>query len=447
MVSLQEQCAVIGDQDQARSHRARALPDGSTAPPPRPGLQLRQQTGKRGQQCGLARAVPDRAAPQSHPRRSTDPGHVPPATTAHSLRQPAALQNAHGCTFLVSTVVAVVSPGAPARGRRAQVGTDDGRIAAHLVRGAGRDHPTEIENDDAVADSEHQIHVVVDEQHRDPAVTGRPPPLPEPLAFQRIESGRRFVEQRHPRSAGQHPRHRDQLPLPWDGSAAPTSASSEMSSRASAARTDSAPWPPLWEAPTMMFSATVSSSYSSMSWNVRPSPARARRCGARPPTSRTGQRDTAGRGDETTDRVHKGRLAGSVGTDQTDDLTVTDLEGHVVDRGHRAVANTDGGGREQHPAGRCIGGGRDGSGVDILRGVEDGLVVAEFAPKPESGFRGCSGRDRPGWPSPSPPAARRRAVRTSPRSAGISPLRSTAGRPEAITPARIPPLIEVTPAM
>ena len=77
----------------------------------------------------------------------------------------------------------------------------------------------------------------------------------------------------------------------------------------------------------------------------------------------------------------KGRLAGSVGTDQTDDLTVTDLEGHVVDRGHRAVANTDGGGREQHPP---VGASAAGAMVpaSICAASRTGLSSPSLVPKP-----------------------------------------------------------------
>ena len=116
-----EFCSVVSLRNSARSSAtrtrpdrtaARALPDGSTAP----------ATSTRPASCGSRPAsvvsnvvLPrrsDRAAPQSHPRRSTDPGHAHRRRRRIACGQPAALQNAHGCTFLVSTVVAVVSPGA-----------------------------------------------------------------------------------------------------------------------------------------------------------------------------------------------------------------------------------------------------------------------------------------------------------------------------------------------
>ena len=55
------------------------------------------------------------------------------------------------------------------------------RVPAHLVRRAGRDHLAELEHDDAVADAEHEPHVVVDRaaswcpRRRSAAAAGRAP--------------------------------------------------------------------------------------------------------------------------------------------------------------------------------------------------------------------------------------------------------------------------------
>ena len=41
------------------------------------------------------------------------------------------------------------------------------------------------------------------------------------------------------------------------------------------------------------------------------------------------------------DCVHRGCLAGAVGTDQGDDLALIDMEGHILDGVDRAVVNID----------------------------------------------------------------------------------------------------------
>ena len=74
-------------------------------------------------------------------------------------------------------------------------------------------------------------------------------------------------------------------------------------------------------------------------WNVRPSPARARRCAGSELTSSPEELDGAVGRHEAADRVEQRRLAGAVGADEADHLAGLGAEVDVVDGDDAAEAH------------------------------------------------------------------------------------------------------------
>ena len=87
---------------------------------------------------------------------------------------------------------------------------------------------------------------------------------------------------------------------------------------------------------------------SSMRWNVRPMPRRARLCVGSPPIDAPAEPHGAAVGPQRAEQaVEQRRLAGAVRPDQPDDLALADRQAHVVERGdarepHRHVARRRG---------------------------------------------------------------------------------------------------------
>src|SRR5690349_16896665 len=80
----------------------------------------------------------------------------------------------------------------------AEVGGDDARVLAHDVRQAFGDHLAELEHDHAVADAQHQPHVVLDQQHRLALIGQGAQPGAEFGAFPRVQAGGGLVQAQQP---------------------------------------------------------------------------------------------------------------------------------------------------------------------------------------------------------------------------------------------------------
>ena len=81
-----------------------------------------------------------------------------------------------------------------------EVGRDHQRIAPHLGGLPFGDLDTEVEHHDVVAHAHHEVHVVLDEQHRHPPVVGQSPHEASQLGSLEVaETGSRLVEQQDAR--------------------------------------------------------------------------------------------------------------------------------------------------------------------------------------------------------------------------------------------------------
>src|ERR1700742_5205948 len=95
----------------------------------------------------------------------------------------------------------------------AEIGLDDLRIALNVRRRALGDFLAEVEHRDAVADSHHQPHVVLDQQNRDAAALERSDGVEKRHALRHVHAGRRLVEQKHGRLGGQRAGDLQKTPL------------------------------------------------------------------------------------------------------------------------------------------------------------------------------------------------------------------------------------------
>ena len=75
------------------------------------------------------------------------------------------------------------------------------------------DHLAELQHDDAVADAEHEAHVVVDQQDRRASVDDLAQVAAEGDRLLRVEAGGRFVEAQQLGACGQRPGDGDELAL------------------------------------------------------------------------------------------------------------------------------------------------------------------------------------------------------------------------------------------
>src|SRR4029077_7601918 len=99
-------------------------------------------------------------------------------------------------------------------GGASEVRGDDALILAHDLGRAVGDHATELEHDHAVADTQHQPHVVVDQQRRLTAIRELTQGTAELLALPGVEPGRGLIQAQQTRFSCQGARHSDQLARP-----------------------------------------------------------------------------------------------------------------------------------------------------------------------------------------------------------------------------------------
>ena len=240
------------------------------------------------------------------------------------------------------------------RGRRAaEVRLDDLGIAANLVRRPGRDHLAELEHDDAVADRHHQPHVVIDQERCRARVRDASQPLPEILALAGIEPGRGLVEAEQAGSHRDCPRHADELPLTLrqlsrhrvrdaDEVEQPECLLGRLSGR------DSSPDDLCGEGqergPLRSHSQVLAHREVVEQLRALPRPREAapgagvrRQSGEIPSV----ELDHARVANEAGDRVDEGRLAGAVGTDQADELSLLDGEIDAFDCVHAAETDRE----------------------------------------------------------------------------------------------------------
>ena len=76
----------------------------------------------------------------------------------------------------------------------AEVRGDHERVALHLLGCAPRDRLARLEHGDDVRNAHHDLHAVLDEQHRDARVADSPDELDERLGLGRVHPGRGLVE-------------------------------------------------------------------------------------------------------------------------------------------------------------------------------------------------------------------------------------------------------------
>ena len=194
----------------------------------------------------------------------------------------------------------------------AQVGRDDPGVGQHLGGRAPGDDRAQLQGHEPVAQRRQQRHVVLDDDHR-AAGLGLDPAQqrPERLGLALGHARRRLVEQHHRRVLGQQAgqlddaagagrqlagglvgvgaeaQQLDELVDPLGGRAPRTSI--DAGSRSAAA--SGSRLARCRSSATAMASSTVSDGKSSASWNDRPTPAMARRCGGQSvmstPSSRT----------------------------------------------------------------------------------------------------------------------------------------------------------------
>ena len=95
---------------------------------------------------------------------------------------------------------------------RAEIGADHRLVLLHLGRRALGDLAAEIERDDLVGNRHHQVHVMLDEQHRDLALVADAPDQRAELAdLAVVEPAGRLVEQQQLRPTGKRARQFDPL--------------------------------------------------------------------------------------------------------------------------------------------------------------------------------------------------------------------------------------------
>src|SRR5688500_9627320 len=76
-----------------------------------------------------------------------------------------------------------------------EIGLDHLGVALHLTGTSVGDLLTVVEDGDPVADSHHDLHVVLDDQHRDVVVADLADEPHEPCLLRRIHPGSRLVEE------------------------------------------------------------------------------------------------------------------------------------------------------------------------------------------------------------------------------------------------------------
>ncbi len=208
---------------------------------------------------------------------------------------------------------------------------------------------------DPVAQVHHKTHVMINEQERHPGVAHEAQPVGEPAALRSVQAGRRLVEQEHVRSSGQRPGYRDQLPTALgevrDRPAADLSQIEQVEQLEQGVEFR-AGGPALR---LMVAAGSPSGPLGADQDVLRDGEIRvevdALECPTEPRLDPTVGRQTvqgspakghrALRAAETADCVDQRRLAGPVGPDQADDLSVVHVERDVTGRRYGSMAHGD----------------------------------------------------------------------------------------------------------
>ena len=181
-----------------------------------------------------------------------------------------------------------------------QIGGDDGGVFADRRGRPFGDLPAEIQHRDGVRGVHHQLHVVLDQQHRGAALGDGADRRRQALGFVRRQSRRGLVEQQQPGLRGERASDFQEpllaigecARLRFGGASSSPTKSSSSRARASISRSacrvrrvrssaDSTP-PSVWRwQPTWMFSSTERFWNSCTSWKVRTRPAAAIASGGR----------------------------------------------------------------------------------------------------------------------------------------------------------------------
>ena len=93
----------------------------------------------------------------------------------------------------------------------AEIRLKHSRIVAHLSRCPLRNRLAAIENENAIGDFHHELHVVLDENDGDALVGDAPDQFVDLLGLDRVASRRRFVEQQHARLGCERARNLETL--------------------------------------------------------------------------------------------------------------------------------------------------------------------------------------------------------------------------------------------
>src|SRR6266545_87379 len=93
----------------------------------------------------------------------------------------------------------------------AEVCLDDARVVGDVGRVPLGDLATVVKDDDAVGHAHHRLHDMFDHDYRDVTTADLTDQLDETGTFHRVETGHDLVEQQHPRSGGQRPGDLEQL--------------------------------------------------------------------------------------------------------------------------------------------------------------------------------------------------------------------------------------------
>ena len=134
------------------------------------------------------------------------------------------------------------------RRRLAEVRGDDGGVGPDLLRCPRREVAARVEHADAVARAEHQLDVVLDDEHPHPPLAREPAhQAPELGGLAVVEAGSRFVEHQHRGPGGDGPRDGDQSPPPERqlvGPAVEIVLEAELAHRRARVRTETRPHRP-----------------------------------------------------------------------------------------------------------------------------------------------------------------------------------------------------------
>ena len=199
-----------------------------------------------------------------------------------------------------------------------------------------------VEHDHGVAQAHDEVHVVLDDQERQTAGVQLADVALDRLDHHRVDAGGRLVEQHESRLAHQQRRELEQLALAERQRAGAVVRDARqpefLEQRVARAPARRVPAPGAGATAmaagraTARFSSTVSSENTRARWNVRASPARARRVGSGRRTALPAKRHGARVGRQVAgDQVEGRGLARAVRPDQRGDASLLDREAAAVD--------------------------------------------------------------------------------------------------------------------